>query len=202
MKDLSELNDVVMWETDYTEDEQKEYLLYLLNNNDFLKNRIGHAFTTKPWLTQYTSKDDIMQDVYLRVFKPSGMKGILSKKGVDRIKYINSVITNSIFKSIRKYIEPQCYLLTEELEVNNYNALKQKECDELSELFMDETIERYVCQLLKDGMTDKEIKEILSISRTKLKDIKHTIKTTIELENATRGEHSPYETQKKKEGKK
>lgn len=201
MKDFKELNDVVMWENGYSEEEQKEYLLYLLNNNDFLKNRITHTFNTKPWLSQYTSKDDIIQDVYLRVFKPSGMKGILSKTGVDRLKYINSVITNSIFKSIRKYIEPQCYLLTEELEINNYNALKQKECDELSELFMDETIERYVCQLLKDGMTDKEIKETLSITRTKLKEIKETIKTTIKLENASRGENTPFETIKKKERK-
>lgn len=202
MKDLSHLNDIVLWENNYTEEEQKEYLLYLLEHNDFLKNRVTHAFSTKSWLNQYTSKEDIMQDVYLRVFKPSGMKGILSKTGVDRIKYVNSVITNSIFKSIRKYIEPQCYLLTEELEINNYNALQQKECDELSELFMDETIERYVCQLLKNGMTDKEIKETLSITRSKLKDIKQTIKNTIELENATRGEHSPYETIKGKGEKK
>ena len=201
MNDLSKLNDVVMWETEYSEEEQKEYLLYLLNKNDFLKNRVNHTFSTKPWLSQYTSKDDIIQDVYLRVFKPSGMKGILTKTGVDRLKYINSIITNSIFKSISKYIEPQCYLLTEELEVNNYNNINQQHCDELSELFMDETIERYVCQLLQDGMTDKEIKEKLSLTRTKLKDIKETIKTTIELENATRGENTPFETIKKKERK-
>jgi hypothetical protein len=50
-------------------------------------------------------------------------------------------------------------------------------------------------------MTDKEIKEKLSLTRTKLKDIKETIKTTIELENATRGENTPFETIKKKERK-
>jgi hypothetical protein len=162
----------------------KNYLYELTNRDGWLEKRVGFAFKKKPWLKQYGTQEDIQQNYYLRLFKQSTMKSLMSRDLVARMKYINKIISGCISDTVRRNITLGFVPLNEECIVSTYDDSNMALYNHLQELFVDESIEIQVMQMLSSGMTHKEVMETLDLSRRNYEKIKELLKNKIiELQN-------------------
>ena len=127
---------------DIIKEDVKNYMLTLINANNWLDKRLSSSFSRNPWLLNYISKEDLKQDFYLNIYKPKTISGLMKRIGVDRVKYMNSVFSNVLLGNLEKHFGRATYPLNEDLEVSENNVSSFEEKQNLTDLFLDETLEK------------------------------------------------------------
>jgi DNA-directed RNA polymerase specialized sigma24 family protein len=163
----------------------QNYLLDFVNYENMLVKRISKAFSMNKFLYQYTTQDDVKQDVYVKLFHPKCMEKFLWMGGKERLKYFNTIVSNVLFDTYR---QSNLMNLPLNIDLDNYMGLtlameesdsKNKMLQELWELFISEHLERQVIELYYLGHNDSEIKDILNISQYTFEKIRENIRDTL-----------------------
>lgn len=165
---------------EYNIDDIKNYLYELSNRDSWLDKRVAFAFHKKPFLKQYGSEEDVKQNYYLRLFKTSTMKSLMSRDLLSRMKYINKVISGCISDTIKKSLSSSLVPLTDECMVSTHEDSNDEIYKHLQEVFVDESIEINALHLLANGCSHKDVMEHLDLTRRKYDTIKQTLKEKIE----------------------
>lgn len=160
----------------------KDYIFTLTNTENWLDKRISNSFNNHKWLNNYFTKDDLKQEFYVNIYKPTTLKNLMKKTNVDRLKYMNSVFSNVLLGMVQDVYGRSTYPLTENLEISVNNVSSIEESVNLTEIIFDEGLERNVFNLLKNGLTNKDIMKQLDISRRSYEKIKNDIKEKIRKE--------------------
>ena len=158
-------------------DKIKQYVYDLVNRNNWLTRKTNSTFNSRKWLYEYLSKDDLKQEFYVRIFNLSTIKNLMSRDDVSRIKYLNGIYSKNLCDLIKHNCKIRTMPLSCDLEIES-NYLSDYYSD-VKDIFIDDTIEKEVVELLEEGLTRDEIIEMLNISRRKFDEIKTRIKDKI-----------------------
>lgn len=169
----------------YTLDNLYEFILELCNHNKLLDKRISTLFSMNSWLYKHTTKEDVRQEIIMRL-----MNGTLNKLpyivGEERLKYLNTVISNVICLILKENFNIVDTLLDKNLVFNSiYNledTSKDETLNEIFDLFVGEHLERELLQLYYEGYNDKDMMEILSLGRHTFEKIRADIRQRL-IEN-------------------
>lgn len=157
------------------QEEFNQYILDFVNYNDLLEKRLSNIFKLSPWLYNFTTKEDLRQDIILTMLESINKKFPKLDK-IGKLKYFNACVKNTLGRHIR------------ELQTNVYPVLND-ECDSIAvfddeqhsveliyDLFLNENLEYQLVKLIDEGYKDKDIMEMLDIGRKKFYKIKNKIR--------------------------
>lgn len=155
---------------DFNIEELKQYMYDFSNENNWLEKRTSNVFNSKKWLYEYYSKDDVKQEFYLYIFNSlSTLKEFMSRDKLGRIKYYNSIFTNTLHKMLRK-IDKKITIPLKDMEIeSNYE-------ENYFDFIIGDTLKCDVYKCVKNGLTREETMKLLNISKRKYYEIMEEIK--------------------------
>ncbi|MBN2758016.1 MAG: hypothetical protein JXR51_12635 [Bacteroidales bacterium] len=166
---------------DISEEELKEYIYDLCNYEDLLDKRVNNAFRRNKLLYQTMSKEDLKQNIYLRLLKD--MLFVLPfKDKLDKIKLLNSVITNEIRNSTRNLYRDTLLPLNDKMIINSPYIQNKSDIENIMLLFAEQSIEREIVEMLANGYTNESIIDMLDIGERTFYRYKKIIKDTLKKE--------------------
>lgn len=159
-------------------DDFNQYILDFVNYKDMLDKRLTNIFKLSPWLYNFTTKEDLRQDIIVAMLNSIDNK-FPRLDGLGKIKYFNACVKNTLARHIKDLQSNAYPILNDNLDSISIFQEEQKSVDLIYDLFLNEQLEYNLLKLIEDGYKDREIMEILEIGRKKYYKIKKKIRETL-----------------------
>lgn len=164
-------------------DKQKEFIVDFCTKTDLLDMRVNKLFSANSWLYKYYDKNDVKQEVMIALLEKS-LKKFPYLVGQERIRYFNTVVSSVICNLTRdKFYEAGALVLNDDMEfddtlINHDNSSLK----DISDLFLNEQLERQLIELYYEGYNNQEIRDILHIGRKKFDKIRENVRSKLREE--------------------
>lgn len=155
--------------------EFNEYILEFVNYNDLLDKRLTNIFKLSPWLNNFTTKEDLRQDVVLAMLESIDRK-FPKLDGLGKLKYFNACVKNTLGRHIRSLQTSVYPVLNDDCDSIAVFEDEQHNVELIYDLFLNENLEYQLVKLIGEGYKDKDIMVMLDIGREKFYKIKNKIR--------------------------
>ena len=156
-------------------DEFNQYILDFISYENLLDKRITNIFKLSPWLYNFTTKEDLRQDVILNMFNAISGK-FPTLDGVGKVKYFNACVKNTLAKHIRELQNNSYPVLDDNLDSVPLFEEEVGTTNLIYDLFLNETLEYQLVKLIEEGYKDEDIVKMLDIGRMTFYRIKKRVR--------------------------
>lgn len=163
------------------QEEFNKYVLDFLNYNDLLDKRLSNIFKLSPWLHNFTTKEDLRQDVVLAMLESINRK-FPKLDGLGKLKYFNACVKNTLGRHIRSLQTNVYPVLNDDCDSIAVFEDEQNSVELIYDLFLNENLEYQLVKLIEEGYKDKDIMDMLEIGREKFYKIKNKIRDKLRKE--------------------
>lgn len=157
------------------QEEFNQYILDFVSYKDLLDKRITNIFKLSPWLYNFTTKEDLKQDVMLAMFESINRK-FPKLDGIGKVKYFNACVKNTLARHIKTLHNNVYPVLNDDLDSIPLFEEEIGTTDLIYDLFLNETLEYQLVRLIEDGYKDEDIIKMLDIGRRTFYRIKKRVR--------------------------
>lgn len=168
-------------EDKFSLEDLKNYIIDFVNCNDILDKRITNTFNRNRFLFNLTTKEDFKQEIILHLLENTTFKlPFLDKE--DKLKLFNAIVSRRLSKLIHRTYKTITMPVDENFIISTPEIDDKKDIENIMCLFAYESIERKMIDLFSKGYEEKDIIDMLEISRRTFYNYKKKIKQKL-IEN-------------------
>lgn len=163
------------FEEPINQEEFNNYIVQFVEYENLLDKRLTNIFKLSPWLYNFTTKEDLRQDVILNMFNSISGK-FPTLDAVGKVKYFNACVKNTLAKHIKDLQSSVYPVLNDDLDSIPLFDDEVGATDMIYDLFLNETLEYQLVRLIEDGYKEEDIIKMLDVGRRTFYRIKKRVR--------------------------